>query len=345
MSDFFAGIGEQRLESFITINTNGFGAQCCRTLTLHGQSLKELTLFIRPEALLHLGELKSITNLRTLVLNDGQETVDLESQHQDVFLDVVEWITSCKKLHTLRLLGFSFGAAMATPVLLADHVKLLHLELIDYAKNDVNNVHSALANQPQLEYLVLDSDQLDSRDEIEILVQSLCQLNRLRVLRLIGVSAFFGENHFQLLCDHLRDSLEELYIGGLRLGDGDLECVGQLIQLRTITFLGITEFSFQSLFNLAQSWEQRGAKGVLLAVDRADPDLALSELEQDYLREYLATVCDGRLEYTLDKGKMSLWIDQDGLLMSDEQTLATLTSKVGRTKDRIHHAEVGFRTM
>ena len=304
MSNFFAGIGEQRLESFTTFSTNGFGVQCCRTLTLHNQSLKEFSLFVSPEAFLHLGELKGIKNLRTLVLVDGQKTLNLDGQYHDVFLDIVEWITSCEKLHTLRLLGFSFGAAMATPVLLADHIRLLHFELTDYAKNDMRKVHSALANQPQLEYLHLDSEQLDSRDDIEILVQSLCNLNRLRVLRLNDVASYFNESHIRLLCDYLQTSLEELYIGGLSLGDSVLDCVGQLIQLRTITFLGITSFSFESLLNLAQSWEQRGTKGVLLAIDNADPDHALSEMEQDDFREYLAKACDGRFEYTLLRGEM-----------------------------------------
>jgi len=332
MSNFFAGIGEQRLETFVTFSANGFGVQCCQTLTLHNQSLKEFSLFVSPEALPHLGELKGIQNLRTLGLIDGQKILNLESQNQ-VVLDIVEWITACKKLHTLRLLGFSFGAAMATPVLLADHIKLLHLELTDYAKSDMDNVHLALANQPHLEYLLLESEQLESRDDIEILVQSLCNLNRLRVLRLIGVATYFNESHIRLLCDHLQGSLEELYIGGLSLGDGVLNYVGQLTQLRTITFLGTTSFSFESIFNLAESWKRRGAKGVLLAIDNADPDHALSDSEQDYIREYFATVCDGRFEYTLFKGKMFSQVEEEDMLTLDEQIPAFLISKVDRTNN------------
>jgi hypothetical protein len=341
MSNFFAGIGEQKLETFVTFSANGFGVQCCRTLTLHSQSLKEFSLFVSPDALPHLGELKGIKNLRTLGLIDGLKTLNLDSQHQ-VFLDIVEWITTCKKLHTLRLLGFSFGAAMATPVLLADHIKLLHFELTDYAKNDMGNVHSALANQPHLEYLLLESEQLESRDDIEILVQSLCNLNRLRVLRLIGVATYFNESHIRLLCDHLQGSLEELYIGGLSLGDGVLDYIGQLNQLRTITFLGTTSFSFESIFNLAESWKRRGAKGVLLAIDNADPDHALSELEQDYIREYITTVCDGRFEYTLLRGEMFSWVEKDDVLTFDEQTPAFLISKVDRTNSGLHHVEMRF---
>lgn len=342
MSNFFAGIGEQRLESFITFSANGFGVQCCQTLTLHNQSLKEFSLFVSPEAFLHLGELKGINNLRTLVLVDGHKTINLEGQHNDVFLDVVEWITACKKLHTLRLLGFSFGAAIATPVLLAKHIKLLHFELTDYAKNDMRNVHSALANQPQLEYLHLDSETLESRDDIEILVQSLCNLNRLRVLRLIGVAKYFNESHIRLLCNPLQGSLEEFDIEGLGLGDSVLDCVGQLTQLRMITFLGITSFSFESILDLAKSWERRGAKGTLLAIDNADPDHALSELEQEFFREHLATACDGRFEYTLFRGEVFSLIEDD-VLTFDWQTLMSLISKVDRTNNRLHDVEAKFQ--
>jgi hypothetical protein len=285
--------------------------------------LREFSLYVSPEAFLHLGELKAITNLHTIVLVDQQKTLNLEGQYHDVFLDVVEWITACKKLHTLRLLGFIFGAAMATPVLLANHIKLLHFELTDYAKNDMKNVHSALANQPQLESLHLASDQLESRDDIETLVQSLCNLNRLRVLRLTDVAAYFHESHIQILCDYLQGSLEELYIGGLGLGDNVLDCIEQLTQLKTITFLGTTSFSFESILNLAKSWERRRAKSILLAIDNADPDHALSEWEQEYFREYFATACDGRFEYTLLRGKMFPWVEKDDVLklMSRSQRL------------------------
>ena len=302
LSAFFSGLKEQSLKSFITFSMNGFGLQCCLAISRHSSALTELRLNMLPAVIPHLGLLKGLTALETLALSDDRKTVDLEAEQNDVFLELIEWLKSCKNLRTLRLGLYNCGAAVATPVLVQDDIRLRHLEVLDYATRDHRSFHLSLSNQRQLEHLILDSDVIESFDEIQALLASLCQLRQLRVLRLIGVSSLFGEDDIKVLSDNLQ-MLEEFYTAGLFLDDTALESVSQLRNLKVMTFLGTTRFTFQGLFEFAKLLREPGHQNFLLAVDNADPDASLSEEEQAYMRAAFAEQCGGKLEYTLVRGE------------------------------------------
>jgi len=301
LSAFFSGLKEQSLESFVTFSMNGFGPQCCLGISRHSNALTELKLFMSPAVIPHIGLLKGLTALETLTLTDDRKIVDLEAEQNDVFLDLIEWLKSCKKLRNLRLGLYNCGAAVATPIVLQNDIRLRYLEVSDYAGKDHNSFHLSLAHQRQLEHLILESDPIDSFDEIQTLISSLCELRQLRVLRLIGVSNLFPEEAVKLLSDNLQ-MLEEFYIAGLSLDDTALESVSQLRNLKVMTFFGITKFTFHGLLDFAELLGDRNHQILLLAVDNADPDTGLSDEEQAFLRAAFAERCGGKLEYTLQRG-------------------------------------------
>lgn len=301
LASFFAKLNEQSLESFETFSTNGFGVQCCLALARHSDTLKRLQLHIQADVIPRLGLLKSLTALETLHLFDIKAVVDLEDEQKDVFLEVVQWLKACRKLHSLKLHQFISGAAIATPLLLQSHIRIRHLEATGYASKDQKKFHLALANQTDLEYLILESDPIETRDDLDGLVESLSELHHLRGLKLMNISWHLNERHLKMLCDNLQ-LLEEFYTGGLGFTDNALDFVSTLPKLTEMTFAGITNFTFQGLLDFCDQLASRNQRGVLLAVDNADPDTGLSDDEQSYMRAEFIQRCGGKLEYTLFRG-------------------------------------------
>jgi len=304
LSAFFSGLKEQSLESFVAFSMNGFGPQCCLGISCHSSALTELELFMPPTVIPHIGLLKGLTALETLTLIDERRTIDLEAERNDVFLDLIEWLKSCKNLRNLRLALYNCGAAVATPIVLQNDIRLRFLEVSSYASKDHHSFHLSLAHQRQLENLSLDSEPMESFDEIQTLVSSLCELRQLRVLRLLGVSNQFPHQSVKLLSDNLQ-MLEEFYVGAVYLDDSSLEIVSQLPNLKVMAFFGITFFTFHGLLEFAKQLGDRNHQNLLLAVDNADPDECLSEEELALLRAAFAERCGGKLEYTLHRGNNS----------------------------------------
>lgn len=301
LSSFFAGLKEQSLECFETFSMNDFGAQCCLSLSRHSNALKELHLVLQPDVIPHLGLLKGLTALDTLHLIDERKTVDLENEQNDVFLEVIEWLKSCKNIRELTLDLLNSGAAITTPVLLESGIRLRHLEVSHYATKDHNKFHSALAHQTDLEHLMLDCEPMELFDELQVLTNSLCQLRQLRVLKLMNIFSFISGDIIKQICDNLQ-LLEEFYTGGY-LGDDTLQSVLHLSNLKIITFTGITTFTFQGLLDFCEALAERNHRGLQLAVDYADQDDGgLSDQEQAFVRSAFAERCGGRLQYTLFRG-------------------------------------------
>jgi hypothetical protein len=300
LAAIFSGLPGQTLTSFIAYSRVDFGAESSLALNCHGKSLNHLELQLTNDAIPHMGFLKGCTALESLKLTDIYKTIDLEKTQHDVFLEVVSWLIESRKLNLLILNGFISGAAIATPVLLEERIKLEHLEIDNYAQKDQKTFHQALLHQPSIQRLTLDSEPVEFRDDLDVLVHSLCQLNQLRALKLIGVSAMFSDNHISALSERL-ELLDDLYVGGLQLTDASLESIVHLRNLRNIAFSGITTFTMEGLLNFI-SRLGTGNQGLVLAIDNADPEHGLSEEEQTYVRSQLLRQVDGRLEYTFLRG-------------------------------------------
>jgi hypothetical protein len=303
LAQFFSGLQDQSLRSFTIFGRASFGPSSCLALNKHGNCLKFLELQLERDVLPKLNLLKECIALETLKMTDNAR-VDLEGTQHDVFLGIIAWFLECRKLRSLSLNAFSSGAALCTPVLLDQDIHLEQLEVVSYAAKDQNEFHKALAHQATLQRLILDSDIVDTRDGLDDLTNSLCQLKQLRTLRLIGVSAMLADHHISALSENL-ENLEDLYVGGLGLSDRSLEDIALLRNLRSMAFSGITTFTLEGLLDFISRLDT-GNRGMVLAVDNADPDRGLSESEQAYVRQTLAEQVDGRLEYTFLRGGLHI---------------------------------------
>jgi hypothetical protein len=300
LAKFFSGLPEHSLRSFTTFSLSGFGGTSCLALNHHSQSLKALDLQLGSDVLSKLDLLKGCTALEILNLRDTAKIVDLESTQHDVFLGMIAWLLECRNLHSLSLDGFSSGAAICVPVCLDQNIHLKQLELGNYSTKDQDDFHQALAHQTSLERLILNSEALEFRDSLDIITHSVCQLKQLRSLRLITVAANFDDKRISAISENL-DHLEDLFIGGLSLSDISLESVALLKNLRSVAFSGTTIFTLEGLLDFIARLGP-GNRGMVLAIDNADPERGLSESEQAYVRQTLAEQVDGRLEYTLLRG-------------------------------------------
>lgn len=304
LAALFSGLPEQSLTSFITYNRIDFGIQSSLAINNHGKSLKHLELQLTDDAIPHIGLLRGCTAIESLKLTDLLSTIILEREQHDVFLEVIAWLTESRKLKSLGLHGFWSGAAIATPVLLEEHIHLEHLEIENYMQKDQKTFHQALMHQPDIQRLTLESEQLESRDDIEVLLLSLCKLKQLRALKLIGVSGMFSDSHVAALSEQL-ELLEDFYVGGLQLTDTTLDSIIHLRNLRSMAFSGITSFTMEGLLNFIGKLGP-GNQGLVLAIDMADPEFGLSDDEQAYVRGQLLEQVDGRLEYTLLRGEIDI---------------------------------------
>jgi hypothetical protein len=300
LANVFSGLPENTLTSFTAYSRTDFGAESSLALNCHRQSLTNLELQLTDDAIPHIGLLKGCTALHSLKLTDIFKNIDLEKSQHDVFIEVISWLTESRNLRSLALHGFVSGAAIATPVLMEQGIKLEHLDIDDYAQKDQKTFHQALVHQPTIQRLALESEPIEFRDDLDILIDALGELKQLRALRLMGVSAMFNDTHIKILSERL-ELLEDLYVGGLQLTDASLESVILLNNLRSICFSGITTFTMEGLLHFISGLGP-GNHGLVLSIDNADPDLGLSEDEQAYVRSQLFEHLDGRLEYTLLRG-------------------------------------------
>lgn len=301
LASLFSALPPNRLRSFHTFSRTQFGPQACFALNNHGASLKVLQLELEQEVVPQLGALKGCTALEILTLSDSSKSTDLKSNANDALPEITAWLVSCQNLHTLTIHGFMSAAALVTPVLLSDKIRLEELEINNYMASDQDSFHRALLNQTKLQRLLLDGDQVETRDSLDIFVHSLCQLKELRSLKLVYVSANFNDRHINAITEQL-EYLEHLYVGG-SLSDISLESISYLKNLRSVSFSGITTFTMDGFLELIQRLGP-GNKGLLLTVDNASADDGLSEEEQAFVRNTIVEAVDGRFEYIFVRGTL-----------------------------------------
>ncbi|MCJ1281411.1 hypothetical protein MMC26_000730 [Xylographa opegraphella] len=106
------------------------------------QSLLDLKLDnIKPEAMPALSMLKGCTALKTLSLAETIGSTDLEHTQNDIFLEVISWLRDCRNLQSITFHKFLSGPAVLTPILLESNIRLVRLEVTDYAASKAKDFH------------------------------------------------------------------------------------------------------------------------------------------------------------------------------------------------------------
>ena len=270
----------------------------------HRDYLTELKLnSIKQEAMPMLSKLKECINITTLSLieNPGPIT-DLENMHNDVFLEMVSWLTGCKNLRNVTFTSFLSAPALLRPVLLENDIRLTHLKLEGYAMRGNREFHQALAHQTSLQSLSLKgvAEDFVSENGNDVLVESIGQLVNLVDLELKDISDYFRDEHICRLARHL-PKLEVWWTSGYNITDTIWNDVASLQALRRLELNAQTNFTPKGILEFIARLGP-GNKGFVLAIMMADMDSDLSEDEQSLIREKMAEKVEGRFDFTLMRG-------------------------------------------
>ncbi|KAL8821417.1 MAG: hypothetical protein Q9223_000520 [Gallowayella weberi] len=299
LANFLNEINPQTLESLEIFSYSCIGIESFLALSCQQESLKELKLgSIDANAMQSLNMLAGCTKLTTLLLTDAtNRSIDLKNAHNDVFLEVVAWLRSCKKLRSITLRNLRGGQDLLTPMLLENDIRLKNLELKGYAMADARDFHQALANQPSLQELQLQGDSDEVGDGVTTLVESLSQLVNLTDLHLQDVSDYFTDEVIGRLARSL-PKLEEWWTGGWAVTDAIWQDIATLKSLRRLDMAAISRFTAKGILDFILNLGA-GNKGLVLAIMMADVDCDLTEGEQMVIRETIAAKVDGRFEFQL----------------------------------------------
>jgi len=206
LSQFFMGLRPNTLRSLQVISFHDCGPQTFLSLSNHYSSLKHLSLGnLQGPALSSLSLLKGCTAIETLRLQDLMGRTDLEATENDVYLELISWLRSCKQLKSISLGNFVNGPQILTSVCLEHAIRLDSLHLAKYTLTGNQDFHRALAHQTSLTSLHLKGDAEDSfRDDIDALVTSLGKLKNLKYLNILDISDYFSTSEIQLLALNLQ---------------------------------------------------------------------------------------------------------------------------------------------
>ncbi|KAL8849019.1 MAG: hypothetical protein Q9221_005980 [Calogaya cf. arnoldii] len=300
-ADFLNEIRPQTLESLEIFSFAKTGAESFLALSCHRDSLKELKLnSIDPTAMHSLHMLAGCTNLTTLLLTDAtNRSVYLKTAHQDIFHEVVAWLTSCKKLRSVTVRNIRGGQDLMTPILLENDIHLTSLELKGYAMADSRDFHQALANQTSLQELQLQGDSDETGDGVATLVESLSQLVNLTDLRLQDISDYFTDEVLGRLARSL-PKLEGWYTSGWGVTDAIWSDMAGLKSLRRLDMAALSRFTANGILDFILSLGP-GNKGLVLSIMMADLDCDLTEKDQSTIKETISTQVDGRFEFQLQR--------------------------------------------
>lgn len=302
---FLNGLRENTLESLEIISYAKIGVESFLALGCHRDSLTELKLSsLTYESTVALAMLKECTSLKILHLQDLSCT-DLAVTQKDIYLEIMAWLQNCKRLQEISLEGFFNATAVLMPLLLDDQIHLLRVAVEGYCVRDNLGIHQALAHQKTLESLRLGGDGEDVvPNDVDIFVESLCNLTHLRELSLRDVSDCFQDEHICQLARNLPE-LEGLWTSGFGITDAIWEDVCSLSKLKRLDIAAMTRFSAEGILNFISELGP-GNKGLVLVIMNADVDSNISDEWQAVIRETLATKLDGRWDFTPMRG-MTNW--------------------------------------
>ena len=290
------------LNYFEMISYNNIGATSFSALGRH-QTLQQLKLGnLNQEAIQNLHQLKGCTDIHTLSLEDNLGTVRLEDLNNDVFVEVISWLSSCSKLRDLTLKKFHDGPAILSQVLSSPNLKLSKLSLEGYLVRQPSSrlFHTALSEQKSLEVLWLRGDGEDTvPDDLQIMVEGISNIPTLRELMLKDVSDEFSEEHIASLALSL-PLLEEFWTSGDVVTNNLLAALTQLRHLKILTLYALTQFGCAEIIDFLGQLDPKTQRGFSMFLMAADPNQGwLSEGEQELIRDYIRMNLDGRFDFVL----------------------------------------------
>ena len=274
-------------------------------LNCHRETLTELKLNgIKPDSIPALSMLKGCTNLTSLLLSEMSATQDLEKRHNDIFLEVVSWLCQCKGLRTIDLSKFLSAPALLTPVLLESSINLTRLALDGYSMSESRDFHRALSQQTSLQDLCLNGESSENPEDVDILVDSLSELENLTDMRLQEVSEYFLDKHFCKLAKSLQ-KLERWESSGYAITDVIWEDMASMKSLRRLEFNALTRFTSDEIMDFISNLGP-GNDGLVLNIAMQDVDYDLPNEEQSRIRETITRQLNGRFDFMLFRGKEAL---------------------------------------
>ena len=295
---FLSSLSPNTLESFYMISFSNIALQSFIAFGQHATSLTELRLNnLSREATLALGKLKPCTALKLLELEDNQGSLQLETTQNDVFVDIVEWLSACSELRDLKIRKFYDGTSILAQVLSSHYVRLTKLSLEGYVVNRVgsNAFHVALQEQPSLQSIWLKGHGEDVHpSDLDTMVDSLCTLTGLRELNLRDVSDEFDESHILRLAASLAN-LEEFWTSGGNISTVVLSFFAAMKHLKSLSLMAMTNFTADETIEFISQLNDETNRGFSLALLAAESDL--TEEEQADIREKLRTKLDGNFDF------------------------------------------------
>ncbi|KAJ9658337.1 hypothetical protein H2198_003767 [Neophaeococcomyces mojaviensis] len=294
-AEFLTELNRDTLQYLQLISFNTIGRMSFEVLGRH-TTLKELKLNnLGREAMENLNGLKNCTQIEVLSLEDSTGAVRLEELNNDVFKEVIEWLSSCTKLRDITITKLFDGPAILAAVAISDNVKWLKLSLEGYTVRNANSAsfHAALADQKYLEVLSLKGNGDDTHpQDLEIMVSSICQLANLKELVLKQVSDEFDMTHISNLAVNL-PGLEEFWTSGGELSSDILPVLANLRSLKNLTLFALTQFDYDSIRDFITRLDSKTQRGFQLSLMAVDQEFGLSQQEQDDISELIKTCVDG----------------------------------------------------
>ena len=297
---FLLDLRSNSLESIEVFSGSDSGPEVISALNHHSRSLIELKLGqVRSNVLSSLHMLRSPSALKVLHLNCFRGSMPIPTED---WSQLSAWLRSCASLENVSLQGFNYSHNILTPFLLDPKVHLSKLE-VEYSCSNAKAFHSALSHQgSSLTSFILRSDGEDC--DADALVSALTSLNSLIDLRLFGVSDYFQDHHIIAVADSM-PMLEELVISGWGISDAVWAALAGLRRMRRLDLNALSTFTLGGILNYIEKLGE-GNWGLSLAI-MLDTTCALQEDEQTLVKEVLAKKVEGRFDYTVARGKNSLF--------------------------------------
>ncbi|KAF4553688.1 Hypothetical protein D9617_6g094190 [Elsinoe fawcettii] len=299
---FFSKLPSNSLAEFKNGSDCGIGPLSCEALSNHSKSLVNLGLAITRNGITGLGKLRPLTNLQYLALTDLQPPNNLVTTQNDVFNELVSWFQNLPHLFSLILSRFVSTPNMLAPAL-ASHLRLEHLQINGsdtssslYPARENQAFHLALRHQTELRTLNLAADAEGTYgDDVQLITESICHLTKLTTLNLTKLSEYFTDVHIVQICESC-PLLEEFVVDGYDVTDTSLRSLRKLGSLRSVTFAGITAFSFDGFQSLIENLGE-GNQG--LYIDVVNPRWVdrMGDDEVEMVRKGLEEKAGGGLNY------------------------------------------------
>lgn len=264
-----------------------------KALENHSSSLRVLKFHtLTTKSIAALPELKEATLLETVLLKNSDRPELLTA-----YEEIAQWLRSCKDLQSLVLQNLESGPEIATAVLLNPQVKLQHLEVSEYDMISHREFHEALNKHPSLQSLSLSGDAVNCvHDDFQTLVESLCNLQNLRKLRLVDISDYFTDNHICMIAKAL-PLLEEFWVSGYHITDAVWHDLAGLRNLKLLSFQAMSKFTSEGIMGFVKALDDKAGMQLEIMYSR-DP---ISNSDKDAIEKEIASK-GGTFVFTMWRG-------------------------------------------